>query len=207
MAAVCTEQLVSNDSGIRPLNVQITAGSKEDICEQKARELCGRARRHGCDHHTSQWQDPLLTTDWLTRCIYEEDEEKLKALYSELTGKVAEVAKKVGMRNQLILFDQGVQHMRIKNAIQGAEVKDQCDKSGNKITTMAALITALEEDDRIPPPPKTGEEYEPTRLSEYWEMVNAVGTDNGLGKEIKAAQAKDKFSATKKIPGRRFDAK
>jgi hypothetical protein len=51
------------------------------------------------------------TADWLTRCIYEEDEEKLEALYSELTGKVAEVAKKVGMRKQHILFDQGVQHV------------------------------------------------------------------------------------------------
>ena len=76
---------------------------------------------------------------------------------------------------------------------------DQVDKSGKPITTIHALIAAPETDDREPPPPRTGEEYEPTRLSEYYKMIMAVeAEDNKLNSMIEEAQNKDTFTKTMK---------
>ena len=131
--------------------------------------------------------------------MHEEDEDALKELYSQLAGKVAEVAKKVGVRRQHMLFDPEVQQSRLTKAIRGATVMDQVDKSGKPITTIHALIAALETDDREPPPPRTGEEYEPTRLSEYYEMIMAVeAEDSKLNGMIEEAQSKDTFTKTMK---------
>ena len=123
----------------------------------------------------------------------------LKELYSQLAGKVAGVAKKVGVRRQHMLFDPEVQQSRLTKAIRGATVMDQVDKAGKPITTIHALIAALETDDREPPPPRTGEEYEPTRLSEYYEMIMAIeAEDNKLNSMIEEAQSEDTFTKTMK---------
>ena len=131
--------------------------------------------------------------------MHEEDEGALKELYSQLAGKVAEVARKVGVRRQHMLFDPEVQQSRLTKAIRGATVMDQVDKSGKPITTIHALIAALETDDREQPRPRTGEEYEPTRLSEYYEMIMAVeAEDSKLNSMIEEAQNKDTFTKTMK---------
>ena len=76
---------------------------------------------------------------------------------------------------------------------------DQVDTSWKPITTIHALIAAPDQDGREPPLPRTGEECEPTRLNEYYEMIMAVeAEDNKLNNTIEEAQNKDTFTKTMK---------
>ena len=69
------------------------------------------------------------TTDWLSRCKYETDEEGLTKLYSKLQGDVALVATQVGSRKH-------AQQARLKHAIDSATVVKERRQDGTDIMTV-----------------------------------------------------------------------
>jgi hypothetical protein len=115
------------------------------------------------------------TPDWLSRCVYETDPEILKKMYSMLVGDVATVAKKIGIAKQHILFSPEAQAARLKHNVRTSVIQDETDKAGNQITSVAAFIKALDSEDRTSTVTLPGEQYEATRLNEYYEMINVVG--------------------------------
>ena len=54
-----------------------------------------------------------FTPDWLSRCKLEEDEEALTELYSNIMGRVAQLAHQISTRKQRLLFDPEVQAARL----------------------------------------------------------------------------------------------
>ncbi len=115
------------------------------------------------------------TPDWLSRCVYEKDPEILKNMYSMLVGDVATVARKVGIPKQDILFDPEVQAARLQHNVRSSIIKDETDKAGNQIMSVAAFVKALDSNDRATTSKLPGEQYEATRLNEYYEMICTLG--------------------------------
>ena len=87
------------------------------------------------------------TPDWLSRCMFEEDEQVLRDLYSNLLGRVAEVATQVGATKQRLLFDPKVQAARLHNAIEQAMI-EEFTKDGDSISGVRQLVAAVEDGSR-----------------------------------------------------------
>ena len=152
------------------------------------------AHRSGRVHHCP---------DWLSRCVHEEDEETLKDLYSKLSGDVAKVAVRVGLRKQQILFSTETQHKRLHHAIKTAAIFDEQKRDGTPIRSVHDFVAAVSNDDRHEQQNKRqGEVHEPTRLSEYYDMITPVGAENCEARwdidRVVKSQANDKFSSCMK---------
>ena len=135
---------------------------------------------------------------------YEEEVTVLQHLYSELAGDVAKVACQVGIKKQQILFDPEVRLNRLKRAINLATVEDEVRADGSELTSVRELMEAIASGEREPKLLRDGEEHEPTRMDEFYDMVTPVETtavevaqDWSL-KDIAAAQHADDFSKTMK---------
>jgi hypothetical protein len=121
--------------------------------------------------------------DWLSRCVHESDQGKLKQLYSQLESGVASVAKRVGSAKQQLLYSTEVQRARLSNQIRQATIMEEHDQAGNAICSVHDFCRVMVEGTRMARPAKAGEMHEPTLLNERYESVaqeagvnvNAVG--------------------------------
>ena len=132
------------------------------------------------------------TADWLSRCKHETDETVLKELYSKLEGDVALVAKKIGLRNQHILFSKEMQQARLKHSIESATVMGEVRKDGTGIKSVKEFVAAVQSGDWMQGERHAGEEYEPTLLNEYYELIAPIGTavqDWDMADVLKAQRA------------------
>ena len=152
------------------------------------------AHRSGRVHHCP---------DWLSRCVHEEDEETLKDLYGKLPGDVAKVAVRVGSRKQQLLLSTETQHKRLHHTIKTTTIFDEQKHDDTPIRSVHDFVTAVITNDRHEQQNKRqGEVNEPTRLSEYYDMITPVGAENyearwGIDRVVKT-QANDKFSSCMK---------
>jgi hypothetical protein len=123
----------------------------------------------------------------------------LHQLYSELAGDVAKVAREVGIKKQQILFDFEVRLNRLKRAINLATVEGEVRADGSELTSVA-----IASGEREPKLMRDGEEHEPTRMDEFYDIVTpveAASVEAALDwnlKDIAAAQHADDFSKAMK---------
>ena len=105
--------------------------------------------------------------------MHEDDEEILKDLYSKLSGDVANVAVRVGLRKQQVLLSTETQLKGLHHAINTATIFDEQKRDSTPIRS----VQHTNGDRHVQQNKRQGEVHEATRLSEYDDMVTPVGAN------------------------------
>ena len=112
------------------------------------------------------------------------------------------MACRVGIKKQQILFDPQVRLNRLKRATNLATVEGEVRADGSELTSMRELMEAIASGEREPKLLRDGEEHEPIRMDEFYDMVTPVeaaaveAAQDWSLKDIAAAQHADDFSRT-----------